>query len=231
MHPLRHITRANALAAAATLLLVLSPTAWSLIEYTEAERDTIVEMLEQLQERHYAGLAYGDDMSSQHLDNYIESLDSSKMFFTAADIADFEQYRTVMDEQLKQGKLDAGFAIFNRYHERLQARLNKVITTLPEAVAAMDFSLDESLPVSADDLHWASDDAQLDDRWRKQLKNQVLSLKLADKPKDEIGPSAEQPQWANQSAVRPAGQSLSRCGCGRTRSSPPPAASTGMSWP
>ena len=80
-------------------------------------------MIEQLQERHYAGLAYADDLSSQHLDNYIESLDSSKMFFTAADIAEFEQYRSVMDDQLQEGKLDAGFAIFNRYHQRLQDRL------------------------------------------------------------------------------------------------------------
>ncbi len=191
LNPLRHIKTTGTLGIAATLLWVLSSPAWSLIEYTEAERDTIVEMLEQLQERHYAGLAYGDDMSSQHLDNYIDSLDSSKMFFTAADIADFDQYRSVMDDQLRQGKLDAGFTIFNRYHDRLQNRLNQVVKTLPAAVAAIDFALDESLPLDTDDLQWAKDDAELDDRWRKQLKNQVLSLKLADKTADEIVPTLE----------------------------------------
>ena len=31
----------------------------------------------------------------------------------------------------------------------------------------------------------------MDDRWRKRLKNEVLSLKLADKPADEIAPTLE----------------------------------------
>jgi len=197
LHPLRHNLAAKAVGFAAALLCLLSLPAWSLIEYTEAERDTIIEMIEQLQERHYAGLAYGDELSSQHLDNYINSLDSGKMFFTAADIADFDQYRSVMDDQLQQGKLDAGFTIFNRYHQRLQDRLGQVIKTLPEAVATIDFSVDENLPLDMKDRHWAKNDAELDDRWRMQLKNQVLSLKLAEKGKEEIVPTLEK-RYASQ---------------------------------
>ncbi len=53
------------------------------------------------------------------------------MFFTAADLAEFEQYRTVMDEQLAEGRLDAGFVIFNRFQQRLQARLEKLLANLP----------------------------------------------------------------------------------------------------
>jgi carboxyl-terminal processing protease len=197
LSPLGHIKSAVTLAFSATLLWGLSVPAWSLIEATETQRDTIVELIEQLQERHYAGLAYADDLSSQHLDNYIKSLDSGKMFLTAADIAEFEQFRTLMDDQLQDGKLDAGFAIFNRYHQRVQDRLDGLIKTLPEAVAALDFSLDESVPIDAEDGQWAKDQAELDDRWRKQLKNQVLSLKLADKAKDEIVPTLQK-RYTNQ---------------------------------
>lgn len=171
------------------LLCAYSLPAWSLLEYTEAQRDTIVEMVDQLQDRHYAKLPYDDELSSQHLDNYIDSLDGGKMFFTVDDLAEFEQYRTVMDDQLRQGKLDAGFVIFNRYHQRLQDRLSTLVETLPEAVAAMDFTTDESFPLDIDERQWAKDQAELDDRWRKQLKNQVLSLKLADKDEDEIVPT------------------------------------------
>lgn len=193
-HPLKAFRRSGgvvALAFSAVVLCAQSLPAWSLIEYTEAQRDTIIELVEQLQERHYSKLAYDDGLSSQHLDNYIDSLDSSKMFFLASDIADFEQYRTVMDEQLQEGKLDAGFAIFNRFHQRLQERLEQTIKTLPEAVAAMDFSKDETISLDVENRQWAKDDAELDDRWRKQLKSQVLSLKLADKAKDEIVPTLE----------------------------------------
>ena len=177
--------------ASFALLLSVCFPAWSIIEYTEQQRDTAVEMVAKLQERHYAKLPYGDELSSQHLDNYINSLDSGKMFFTAVDLADFEQYRSVMDDQLQEGKLDAGFTIFNRYHQRVQDRLNNVSDTLPETVAAMDFTIDESYPLDMEDRRWAKDQAELDDRWRKQLKNQVLSLKIADKDDDEIVPTLQ----------------------------------------
>ena len=177
--------------ASLVLLLSVCFPAWSIIEYTEQQRDTAVEMVAKLQERHYAKLPYGDELSSQHLDNYINSLDSGKMFFTAVDLADFEQYRSVMDDQLQEGKLDAGFTIFNRYHQRVQDRLNNVSDTLPETVAAMDFTIDESYPLDMEDRRWAKDQAELDDRWRKQLKNQVLSLKIADKDEDEIVPTLQ----------------------------------------
>lgn len=191
MKPLRHIKGSSALALSATLLWALSLPAFSLIEYTDAQRDTIVEIVEQLQERHYAKLTYDDALSSQHLDSYIDSLDRGKLFFTASDIAGFEQYRSVMDDQLRAGKLDAGFAIFNVYQQRLQDRVESVIRTLPETVAAMDFSVNESIPFDEKSLQWAKDSAELDDRWRKQLKNQVLSLKLADKAATEIVPTLE----------------------------------------
>ncbi|MDG2047394.1 MAG: carboxy terminal-processing peptidase [Halioglobus sp.] len=178
------------LASLALLISICSP-AWSIIEYTEPQRDTIVEMVDKLQERHYAKLRYGDDLSSQHLDNYVNSLDSGKMFFTSVDLEDFEQYRSVMDDQLREGKLDAGFTVFNRYHQRVQERLNNVSATLPETVAAMDFTVDESFPLDMDDRQWAKDQTELNERWRKQLKNQVLSLKIAGKDEDEIVPTLQ----------------------------------------
>ena len=190
MNLLHHTKMTGRVASLALLLSVCFP-AWSIIEYTEQQRDTAVEMVAKLQERHYAKLPYGDELSSQHLDNYVNSLDSGKMFFTAVDLADFEQYRSVMDDQLQEGKLDAGFTIFNRYHQRVQDRLNHVSDTLPETVAAMDFTIDESYPLDMEDRRWAKDQAELDDRWRKQLKNQVLSLKIADKDEDEIVPTLQ----------------------------------------
>jgi carboxyl-terminal processing protease len=173
----------------ALLLGGLSVPAQAVIEYSDGQRETIVEMIEQLEERHYAKHRYDDALSSAHLDSYIDSLDGTKMFFTAADVAEFEQYRTVMDDQLHKGDLKAGFVIFNRFHQRLEARLEKVVAQLPEAVPNMDFSVDESYELDTDDLQWAKTEAELDERWRKRIKNQVLSLKLAEKALDEIAPT------------------------------------------
>ena len=181
----------NHFGAAIGLVLLLSLSvmvrpAWALIEYSDSQRSTMIELIEQLEERHYAKLEYDDAFSSEHLDKYIEALDGGKMFFLASDLKEFEQFRMVMDEQLPKGNLDAGFFIFNRFQERLQARLEKVVAQLPDTVAAMDFTRDETYLLDFEERSWAADSAELDERWRKQLKNQVLSLRLADKPEEEL---------------------------------------------
>ena len=169
----------------------------AVIEYTDTQRETIVELVEQLEDRHYSKQAYTDQLSSQHLDAYIDSLDGSKMFLTAADIEEFQQYRTVMDDQLPKGNLDAGFAIFNRFQERLRTRLESINENLAETVAAMDFTVDEYYDLDTEDRNWAKEQAELDERWRKHLKNQVLSLRLAEKPADEI-PETLGRRYSNQ---------------------------------
>jgi len=189
--------RASLLLFASLSWAALSLPAWSLIEYTDTQRETIIELIETLEERHYAKLEYNDQLSSQHLDNYVSSLDGAKMFFVAADIAEFEKFRTVMDDQLPKGRLDAGFFIFNRFQERLERRLEQVIETLPEAVAAMNFDRDESYLLDTEQREWATDQAELDERWRLHLKNQVLSLKLAEKEKDDIAPTLVK-RYSNQ---------------------------------
>ncbi|MFT4824909.1 MAG: carboxyl-terminal processing protease [Halioglobus sp.] len=163
-----------------------SVPSWALIQHTKDQAETIVEMIEQLEERHYAKLKYDDTLSSQHLDSYIEKLDGRKMFFLAADIAEFEKYRTELDDQSRKGQLEAGYQIFNRFQARMEARLTQVIETLPAAVEKMDFTVDESYELEIDDQPWAQTETELDERWRLHLKNQILSLKLADKPEEEL---------------------------------------------
>ncbi len=166
-------------------LLATAPAA-AKIWFTDSQSETAAELVEQLEERHYAKLEYDDQLSSAHLDNYIESLDGGKMFFTRGDIESFEQFRYVMDEALPHGRLDAGFEIFNRFEDRLTTRLEQVVETLPALYKTMDFTRDETYAVDPELRDWAVDDADLDERWRKHLKNQALSLRLADKDEDDI---------------------------------------------
>ncbi|MEP4484828.1 MAG: carboxy terminal-processing peptidase [Halioglobus sp.] len=168
------------------LSLAVTLPVQAVIEYTDTQRDTLVEMVEQLEQRHYAKLRYDDALSSQHLDAYIKSLDGGKMFFTTSDLAEFEQYRDTLDDQGHEGQLDGAFTIFNRFQERLEARLQSLIDTLPESIEMMDFTVDEEYPLDGDEREWAVNNAELGERWRKHVKNQVLSLKLADKPEEDI---------------------------------------------
>jgi carboxyl-terminal processing protease len=197
LKPVSHFRAALGLTLSLALAGIFSQHAWALIDYSDGQRSTMVELIEQLEERHYAKLQYDDDFSSQHLDAYIDTLDGGKMYFLASDLEEFEQFRTVMDDQLPKGNLDAGFFIFNRFQERLEARLEDVLAKLPETVGAMDFDVDESYQLDVEEREWATTTEELDNRWRKQLKNQVLSLKLADKPEEDLVTTLEK-RYRNQ---------------------------------
>ena len=156
------------------------------LDYSAAQAETARGLVEKLEKRHYAKLRYDDKLSSAHLDNYIDSLDAGKMFFTAADIAEFSQHRDSLDNDFSNGNLDVGFLIFNRFAQRLESRLTRVVENLPADYAEMDFSLDEEFLLDGSKRTWARDTDELDERWRKHLKNQALRLRLADKDEEEI---------------------------------------------
>lgn len=170
-------------------LLVVPLCAHAVIEpigYESGQSRTVVELLQTLEKRHYSRHAYDEAFATEHLDNYVSSLDPGKMYFTREDIAEFRSYREQMREELTAGKLDVPYAIFNRFLERLDQRLGDVLETLPERCAAMDFTVDEDYVIDSELRDWARDQAELDERWRKHIKFQALSLRLADQSDEEI---------------------------------------------
>ena len=139
-----------------------------------------------IEERHYASRRYDDGLSEQHFVAYLDALDPQRMFFDATDITDFSSWKLELDNAGQRGNLDPAFSMFNRYHEKLKKRLQSILKTLPQALGGFDYELDEYLVIDHSTMPWATNSEELDERWRKRLKNQALSLKLADKATDEI---------------------------------------------
>jgi carboxyl-terminal processing protease len=78
--------------------------------------------------------------------------------------------------------LTAPFVIFNLYQQRVGERLAYSRELLAQP---FDFSKDESYDYDREDAAWAKNTAELDEIWRKRVKNDYLRLKLAKKdPKD-----------------------------------------------
>lgn len=147
----------------------------------------IKDMLRQLEARHYVKLDIDDDLSRRLLDAYLLDLDPNKQLLLQSDIDEFHRrYDKDLDNQLKKATLDAGYAIFNRYRERLIKRLDSTIENLPKLVEDMDFNKDESFVLDRRELPWPQTQQEADEIWRKQLKNRVLSLKLAGKENADI---------------------------------------------
>ncbi len=164
---------------------------------TEAQSATLKELVEVIEERHYASRRYDDGLSAQHFHAYVDALDPQRMFFDAADIAEFSKWRLELDNAGRSGDLLPAFIMFNRYHQKLKERLEGILATLPQTLAQFDFSVEEYLVIDHSTMPWAEDTSELDDRWRKRLKNQALSLKMADKAPDEI-PTTLERRYQNQ---------------------------------
>lgn len=153
-------------------------------EYLQPDREQVVASLnvvELLRRHHYSKPPLNDERSVQIYDNYLKMLDPTRSYFTAADIAEFNQWRTKFDDLLKSGDLEPGFVIYRRHLTRLQERLDYALDMLNRGVDKIDFSVDESLQVDREKTPWAKDSAELDELWRKRVKDEVLRLKIAGK--------------------------------------------------
>jgi carboxyl-terminal processing protease len=164
---------------------------------TEAQSATLKELVEVIEARHYASRRYDDSLSAQHFAAYIDALDPQRMFFDAADISEFAKWRLELDNAGRSGNLDPAFTMFDRYHQRLKERLESILASLPDTLASFDYSVEEFLVIDHSLMPWADDTSELDDRWRKRLKNQALSLKMADKAPEEIPITLER-RYQNQ---------------------------------
>lgn len=128
---------------------------------------------------HYRKTELGDSLSSVILDEYIKALDYNRSYFVSDDIRAFEQFRYVLDDDLKMGNVDVAYLIFAVFQQRIYERLDYVFTKL--ANPEFNFNLDEELEIDRSEAEWANSSGELDDLWRKLLKNQVLSLKISGK--------------------------------------------------
>ncbi len=158
------------------------------ITYSKQQSKTALDIINKLGQRHYITQTLNDRMSSRIFDNYLKRLDGNKSLFLNADLEEFEQYRYTIDNTMNKGDLNPGYIIFNRYQQRLVARLNSIIEKLPELVASMDFERDESLELDRKETPWPTNSAEADELWRKIIKSRVISLRAANKEEAEIAP-------------------------------------------
>ena len=122
-------------------------------------------------------------LSQDIFKHYFEALDNSKMFFTAEDIAEYDKYKKTYAQSVKDGDLESGFEVFKRYKQRAVERYQYARALLKQDI--FDFSGDDRWHYDREDAPWATKQ-QLDDIWKKSVKNDWLRLKLANKQPDEI---------------------------------------------
>jgi carboxyl-terminal processing protease len=155
----------------------------------QPDRDEVIASLnvvELLKRHHYSKPPLDDKRSEIIYQSYLKLLDPARSYFLASDIAEFDKWRFQFDDFLKSGDLAPGFTIYKRYLDRIKSRLDFALAQLNKGVDKIDLNTQETLLVDRKDAPWAKNEAELDDLWRKRVKDEVLRLKIAGKDPAKI---------------------------------------------
>lgn len=155
------------------------------IAATKSQSDTIRDILSKLQSRHYREMRVDDTLSSNYLENYLDTLDPSRMFFYDKDIKSFKQHEAKFDDYFKTGNLAPAFEIYHLYRQRIVSRLESVLGLLQDSTVKFDFTKDEEVLLERDEEAWPSSLVSADKLWHKRVKLSLLNLKMSGKTVDE----------------------------------------------
>ena len=151
-----------------------------------------IKIIRALERYHYLEKKLDDNMSSTILHQYLKRLDPRKELFTLKDINLFEQYQFRFDDDLKRGRLNTGFQIFDLYMNRSKQRLAYISSLIKTWEKELDFSKNESMVIEYDLRHWQTDKQSLHQLWKKELKNHIISLVLNHKDENSDSDSITQ---------------------------------------
>lgn len=180
-------TLAVVLLLSGSLLAKVNEVPLAELEPDSSQRQATLIITKVVDRFHYRKVPLDDALSADILDRYLRSLDPNRSFFTAADVAGFDGYRDTLDDALRRADLDPAFDIFKRFRKRVSERVDYALTLLDEG--EFDFGRDESYQFDREKADWVADDGALDELWRRRVKNDILSLRLAGKQEADIVPT------------------------------------------
>ncbi|MGD9163262.1 MAG: carboxy terminal-processing peptidase [Chromatiales bacterium] len=176
---------------ATCLVLLLSTQAWAVkqlvpvseLHPTEEQQQTAHVIVKVIDKYHYRDVMLDDAMSSEILKRYFDALDPNRSFFLANDIRRFSIYEDKLDNYLGNARIEPAFEIFRLYRQRVGEAIAYVQKLLD---GKFDFSVDETYQFERENEPWPQTRTELNDLWRKRVKNDFLNLKLTDKSEAEI---------------------------------------------
>jgi carboxyl-terminal processing protease len=175
---------ASAVGLAALLGAAMTPSpavpaaAAAALAPTEQENYVARRVADIVAREHYRRAPLDDHLSSLILDRYLDAIDGGRSYFYASDIAEFERYRYELDDAIKAGDVEPAFVIFRRYQQRSRERMAYAVDLLSKKP---DFDVDESFNFDREKEPWPANAAEMNELWRKRVKNDALSLVTAGK--------------------------------------------------
>ncbi|HET6323555.1 MAG TPA: carboxy terminal-processing peptidase [Planctomycetaceae bacterium] len=171
-------SRAGSTLVTVTLALAASTIfAHEAAEPRPAESRTAILVSKLIEENHISHVRINDEVSAKLFKRYIELLDPRKLYFTQTDVDELGQDKTKLGELMKHGNVDFAYNTFDLFLKRVNER-KALADTLVDG--KHDFTVQEGMVIDAEKLPWAKNEDEIRERWRKQIKYDLLQLKLED---------------------------------------------------
>ncbi|WP_177762883.1 carboxy terminal-processing peptidase [Flavobacterium sp. I3-2] len=174
-------------------VLAVSAVLWSFIpkkEEPNPEKEAILmELLTYvIQNGHYNATKIDDAFSKKAFNDYLNNIDPNKRFLTQADVDNFKKFELEIDDLVK----NKSFVFFDYSYATLQERMKESQEIYKEILSKpFDYTIKEEINTDFEKMPFAKDKAELKERWRKQLKLNVLSS-IEDKIKIQEGKDVEE---------------------------------------
>lgn len=123
---------------------------------------------------HYVFRTFDNELSRRTFKKVFEGFDPGKNYFLASDLTSFKAYEEKVDDLVARADCRFLDEIAALHKKRVQERNAYAFSLLSKP---FEFSTAEEMPVGK--LEWASNEAEINDRWRKRIKFQILNLQDA----------------------------------------------------
>ena len=125
-----------------------------------------------LEEGHFQPKDFNDSFSEDVYSRFLKTIDPYKQYFYKSDVKEFEAFKTLLDDQIKNYDL----SFFNLVHTRLTQRIEESKAVYTDVLGRpFNYDLDEVYQSDAENLEYVSSKKELSNRWRKQLKFSTLT--------------------------------------------------------
>ena len=132
---------------------------------------------------HYRQFSLDEAFSAKIFDRYLNLLDYSHNVLLASDVAQYEPRKSEVGDELRSGKLNLFYDLYNLAQKRRFERYEYALKVLDRP---MDFTGKDTFNLDRRKSPWPKDEAELNALWDGKVKFDELSLKLTGKTDKEI---------------------------------------------
>lgn len=152
------------------------------------DRQVTISVLQLLRRAHLTRHPLDNEISKRWMASYLKALDPLKMYFLQADVDQFLQDETNLDNFATRGDTAFAYKVYKVFLQRV-----KECASLAEKFAAqpVDFTVDETMHVDPKTAKYAQTPAEQAELWRKRVKYDMLNLRADgmadDKVREKLG--------------------------------------------